>query len=394
MLEHPAARDSKSEPRRERGFALLLVFALAASVAILIYLEIPRVAFERQRDKEALLIDRGEQYARAIELYARAMKKYPQTLDDLEKSQTVRFLRRRYKDPMSGKDEWRLVHMGPNGQYLDSKIHQLGGAQDKEDSGPGVLASKIQGVGQSATVISQEGQPTSAALQKRGSDRITPGSTPGAGPGEQGQNGSPDASQDPNQPQNNAAQPGQPQGTPPGTPANSARFPFPGQTNDAQQQGGTQNNSNPALGTGQPLGAQGGTDNTGANPGSSTQPQAMQAIQSILGGQRSGSTTGTGGQTGSTTGGPAGIGGASPLGPGLAGVATTVEMEGIRRYKDHSNYSEWEFVYDPRDVQAQGQGAGNQPTGTGSNGTGAAPGASFGGMPGGTPAPPSSPPRN
>jgi len=56
----------------ERGFALLLVFAMAAAIAILMYLEIPRVAFEHQRDKEALLVDRGEQFIRAIELYTKS----------------------------------------------------------------------------------------------------------------------------------------------------------------------------------------------------------------------------------------------------------------------------------------------------------------------------------
>jgi hypothetical protein len=77
-------------PRRngagERGFALLLVFAMAAAIAILIYLEIPRVAFEHQREKEALLVDRGEQFIRAIQLYTKKLNKNPQTLDDLDKS--------------------------------------------------------------------------------------------------------------------------------------------------------------------------------------------------------------------------------------------------------------------------------------------------------------------
>jgi hypothetical protein len=79
------------------------------------------------------------------------------------------------------------------------------------------------------------------------------------------------------------------------------------------------------------------------------------------------------------------IGGAnSTLGGGLAGVATTVEMEGIRRYKDHSNYSEWEFIYDPND--AQRQAAGTQQGGA-TNAGGNAANSSFGNMPGGTPAP-------
>jgi hypothetical protein len=35
------------------------------------------------------------------------------------------------------------------------------------------------------------------------------------------------------------------------------------------------------------------------------------------------------------------------MGGGIAGVASTVEDEGIMVYNDHSKYNEWEFVYDP-----------------------------------------------
>lgn len=351
---------------------------MAASIAILIYLEIPRVAFERQRDKEALLIDRGEQYARAIELFVRKTNRYPQTLEDLEQAQTIRFLRRRYKDPMTGKDEWRLIHMGANGQYLDSKVHKAGGALNAPDNGPSVLASKIQGVGQSATIISQDAQ-VSAALQKRASDRISPG-TPGAGSstnsGDASQ-GSPDASQDPNQQQNNVAA-GQGangsgasgnSGGSAGSGGQAAATPVFGSVLPQQGQQGQQDAS--ASGSGSGATASG----SAASQGSSGQPQAIQAIQSMLGANRN----------------LAPIGGSNAtLGGGLAGVATTVEMEGIRRYKDHSNYSEWEFIYDPNDAQRQAAGA--QQSGA-ANAGGNAANSAFGGMPGGAPAPASGGPH-
>lgn len=357
-------------------------------MAILIYLEIPRVAFERQRDKEALLIDRGEQYSRAIELYGRKLMRRPQTLDDLEKGQTIRFLRRRYKDPMTGKDEWRLIHMGANGQYVDSKVHPVGGALGGEDSGPSVLASKIQGVGQSATVISQEGQGVSAALQKRASDRIIPSSNPGAGAGDAGQNGTADATQDPNQQPPDAAQAGQAGAPTPGGLANAARFPFPAQQPvDPQQQGNAQNPATPTLGSVLPPSQPDGMSNA-SNQGGSAQTPAMQAVQSILGGQRSTPAGGGGAQAG------LGMRTAGALGPGLAGVATTLEMEGIRRYKDHSNYSEWEFLFDPNDSKGQGQGLGTQQQGAAGNAGGNSTGSSFGGMSGGTPAPPGAMPKN
>src|SRR5436309_15949939 len=99
--------------RGERGFAMLLVFVMAAAVAIMLYKELPRVAFEAQRNKEELLIERGEQYTRAIQLYVRKWKKYPQTTDEVQNTNQMRFLRKRYDDPKTGKSEWRIVHVGP-----------------------------------------------------------------------------------------------------------------------------------------------------------------------------------------------------------------------------------------------------------------------------------------
>src|SRR5579871_5887696 len=110
--------------RGESGYALLLVFLMAACIAISLYMEMPRVAFESQRTKEQLLIDRGEQYKRAIQLFYRKNKRFPATMEELEKFQEIRFLRQRYKDPMTGKDEWRLIHVGPGGQLTDSLVQK------------------------------------------------------------------------------------------------------------------------------------------------------------------------------------------------------------------------------------------------------------------------------
>src|SRR5580692_9457610 len=105
----------------ESGFALLLVFVMAAAISITLYMEMPRVAFESQRAREQMAMDRGLQYKRAIQLFYRKYQLYPQTLDDLETTRNMRFLRRRYKDPLTGKD-WRLLHVGPAGQLTDSLV--------------------------------------------------------------------------------------------------------------------------------------------------------------------------------------------------------------------------------------------------------------------------------
>ena len=107
---------------RERGFAVLLIFLLFSLVAISLYMEMPRVAFETQRNREELTVDRGEQYKRAIQVFVRANKRYPSKIEDLESFNDKRYLRHRFIDPMTGKDDWRFVHVGPSGLLTDSLV--------------------------------------------------------------------------------------------------------------------------------------------------------------------------------------------------------------------------------------------------------------------------------
>src|SRR5271156_5417089 len=117
-------RRSLKKCHGESGFAMLLVFVLAAAIAITLYIEVPRVAFESQRAREQMTIDRALQYQRAIQLFYRKYRLYPQTIDDLETSKNVRFLRHRYLDPLTGKD-FRLLHVGPSGQLTDSLVQPV-----------------------------------------------------------------------------------------------------------------------------------------------------------------------------------------------------------------------------------------------------------------------------
>src|SRR5258708_3595387 len=99
--------------RDQGGFALLLVFVLAPFNALSRYMNMLCVAFESQRVKEELLVDRGNEYKRAIEHFFRKFKRFPAKIDELESTNNIRFLRQRYTDPMTGKDTWRLIHVGP-----------------------------------------------------------------------------------------------------------------------------------------------------------------------------------------------------------------------------------------------------------------------------------------
>ena len=181
------------QTRRERegGFALLLVFLLAAAVAFTMYRELPRAAFESARDKEQLLLDRGNQYKRAIEVYYAVNKRYPPDLKDLEESNQKRYLRHRYKDPLTGDDEWRIIHT--NGSFLTDSLVQKPPAQNAANGGPGAptVGGGPLGSNTMNTASAQPSQPdtgnggapaVNAAIQRRPSDRtITPEGFPQPG---------------------------------------------------------------------------------------------------------------------------------------------------------------------------------------------------------------------
>jgi len=270
--------------RQQSGFALLFVFALAAIVAVLLYMELPRVAFEAQRDREELLIARGEQYKRGIQLFVRRFGTYPPTMEALENTNNIRFLRRRYKDPMTGSDEWRIIHAGPGGVFTDSLTQKPPAKKDD------ATASSSP----SSDTATQD-VPNPARNRRRASEGPPmPGDTP---------------------------PPGEPsdQPPPPPDPANITPTPIPDRSNPAAppvDQSG-------ALMPGGP-----------ANPGGN---QALEAIQKRL-------------QTPTPM--PGFSGGGQIIGAGIAGVASKLEAEGIKTYKDRTKYNEWEFLYDTRQDMA------------------------------------------
>lgn len=154
----------------ERGFALLLIFAMAAAVALLLYVELPRAVFESQRATEELLVDRGEQYKTAIKRFYMKTKTYPDSIDQLESTNGTRFLRRRYKDPFTNSTEWKIIKFGPAGELVDSVQSKKKGPLDKDDAskstGSVVATSSLADV-QNPT----EQGPQSLALSRRPSDQ-------------------------------------------------------------------------------------------------------------------------------------------------------------------------------------------------------------------------------
>jgi hypothetical protein len=103
---------SRKRHSGEEGYVLIGVIFLCVLILISLSVAASRIAVEIQRDKEAELIHRGKQYTRAIRLYYRKFGRYPISVAQLENTNNIKFLRKKYKDPFTGKDEWRVIHFG------------------------------------------------------------------------------------------------------------------------------------------------------------------------------------------------------------------------------------------------------------------------------------------
>jgi len=360
----------------ESGYALLMVFVLAAAIAISLFMELPRFMFERQREKEQLLIERGEQYSLAIRRYYMKFQKWPATMDDLENTNNIRFLRRQYKDPMTGKADWRIIHEAA-GVLTDSLVHPAqqqtttNGANGTPANGTFGTLTSSNPVGSAMTATgatgSEEPPPKAPGLLFRPSDRGPLGTAHGGvSPDDHGLAGFD------NNDQNAALPPYAPENTPPSDAVNqnssSPQNPNPGQNpNSAPMLNPAQNptagqypgqNPNPGQG-GVPPGF--GAGGPSPVPGGMGGPNpAINQIQQSLFGPRQSPTNPTAATGQNQTLGGGGI--------GIAGVASKALFEGIKRYRDQSAYNKWEFTWDMSTMQQmQQQQAPQGQTGLGGN---------------------------
>jgi type II secretory pathway pseudopilin PulG len=166
----------------EEGFMLLVAVVLIFLVLLALSVAAPKVAQALRRDREVEAIHRGNEYVRAIQLYYRKFGRYPGNMDQLEKSNNIRFLRQKYEDPMTGKPDWRLIHVGEAKTTVKGFFGQpLAGLPGGGGTG---------GLGAASSMVS--GQPTqtvggtasgSSRLSSSGSFSLGPGIGSSSGPG-------------------------------------------------------------------------------------------------------------------------------------------------------------------------------------------------------------------
>ena len=289
-------RDVRSEissrrRRRDSGAMLLAILFMMAIMVIVAMAMAPSFIQQAKRDREEEMIHRGTEYARAIKKYYKKFGRYPANLEQLENTNQIRFLRRRFKDPLTKEGDWKVLHYGD--------LQAMG------------IGAGVQGV---AAL-----QGTKGGLQGANPlNALSSGANPaGATGGDQGANTAPQGAQLP------PPQPG-------------AGF-------------GNQTPDNTQSGTGaSPLGAagQGGPGQSGFTlaPGVGQSSGSGGAQQ----GQNATSQNATG-QTGTNNSifGNSGVGGQTFGGGAIVGVASKDKDKTIRIYNKKKTYDEWVFIYSP-----------------------------------------------
>jgi len=277
---------------------LLAVLFLMAVMVITALAVAPAVIQQAKRDREEEMIHRGTEYARAIKKYYKKFGRFPASLEQLENTNDLRFLRRRYKDPLSKDGQWKLLKYGD-------------------------IQSLVGGAGFGAQGIT----PGQGGLQSPGGLASLQSGIQGGTQNDKGASTAPQGAQLSPQQQSpflsGASQPGDLQS---GAQLAAAQQVL------AQQGGGT------ATATSGGLGGQSGFS---LNIGGAGQ----------AGSSGSGQTQGQPGSTQSGSNNPifgnSGVGGQTFGGGAIVGVASKSKDPTIRIFNKKKTYDEWVFIYSP-----------------------------------------------
>lgn len=177
---------------RQRGYVLLGLLLVMCLFAIAAAAVAPTIAFQIKRDREEEFIHRGVQYSRAVRRYAKSTGRYPLTLEDLNGKEGMRYIRKLYKDPITGRD-FKLLYtrdimaatanVPQNGQPVqgDNSIHDPNQDQNianppadqQNNSNPTNTSSNLGN--QLTSPQSGLAAPTGAAAQPGSSNGLTLG---------------------------------------------------------------------------------------------------------------------------------------------------------------------------------------------------------------------------
>jgi type II secretory pathway pseudopilin PulG len=281
----------------DEGYMLLGLIVAIALLLLALSVAATNEAFAIRREREVETARRADQYIRAIRTYYKKFGHYPGSVEQLEKSNNIRFLRRKWEDPLTRTTDWRMIAVGQNkttpkgffGQPLtgiaNTGLGALSGSQSAGMPGPG--------------------NPTGAAPGAAGTSLGSPGS--------------------------GAAAPGGASGTSFGSPLSSGVAP-----------GGT------GMSFGTPISGAATPAGTTTPAGGVTTDASAGAVAGAGAGATPGAASGAGGSSSSSPFGSSSGNGLGGTTGAIMGVGTNATGNSILEINEQTTYQNWEFLYDPR----------------------------------------------
>lgn len=140
---------------KESGYVLLALMLTLTLLLVALAVEAPRIAQQIKREKEEELVHRGRDYATAVKRFVHKNGgQYPVSVEQLENTNHIRFLRKKYVDPMTGESDWKMVHVGEAEIKIPTPNPGLSGGGG---TNPGLFGSGSGGTNPSGTSTSPTG---------------------------------------------------------------------------------------------------------------------------------------------------------------------------------------------------------------------------------------------
>jgi general secretion pathway protein G len=169
MRRTPASSSARGARRRARGFTLIEMVVVMATIALLLSIALPRYMATLERGKEQVLRQNLIQMREAIDKYYGDRGRYPDKLEDLV---TQRYLRAIPNDPFTESPTWIVVapRDGDKGGVIDvqSTMTDIDGQPRRAAGSPaGTAADALPNVvtreSGSSSVVTAVGMAASAA---------------------------------------------------------------------------------------------------------------------------------------------------------------------------------------------------------------------------------------
>lgn len=153
----------------QSGYVLLALMLTMTLILVALAVEAPRIGQQIKREKEEELVHRGKDYATAVKRFVHKNGgRYPVSVEQLENTNHIRFLRKKYVDPMTGDSDWKMVHVGEAEIKIPTPNPGLsggggtnpglgGGTGGQTTNSPGIVSPQPTGITQ--TLTGPTGQP-------------------------------------------------------------------------------------------------------------------------------------------------------------------------------------------------------------------------------------------